>query len=580
MRSLNLRTVPALVAARVAASPDTTAVVDESGELSYRELDRGANAVAARLVAAGVGTGDVVGVLLAESARMVVAWLGILRAGAAYLPLDGSSPVARLRFILDDASVRLVVSDMDSVGALADNGVATLVLDDLSWDPVAAPVTDVAPDDLAYVSYTSGATGVPKGVMIEHRNIANTVQWYVGAIGVQPGDRVGQTAAGTFDVASWEVWGNLAAGAELHIAPAAARRAPADLCRWVVDTRLRAVCLITPVAILAIQHGWLRESGLRVLMTGGERLYLAPPADASYRFVNLYGPTETGVIATYACVLPGSGGTPPIGRTITNATAYVLDDADSPVAVGAVGELHVGGAGVGRGYLGRPELTAAKFVRDPFNPGGRMYRTGDLVRWRPDGQLAFVGRTDDQVKMHGHRIELGEVEAWLRADPSVAEAAVTVWEPEIGSPRLVGYVTGAGDLDGADIRRRLGERLPEHMIPAVVVQVPALALTAHQKIDRAALPDPTTLLARLAEDATEPEPDPEQARPAETRTLRVAESGPMAGGAREGVGSRTQEAIARAEVASGGSQKHQAQLVLAGPGCRTRPCWPARCARP
>jgi amino acid adenylation domain-containing protein len=622
VRSLIPQTVPALIAARVAFSPEATAVVDESGELSYGELDRRANVVAARLAAAGVGPGDVVGVLLNRSTAMVVAWLGVLRAGAAYLPLDGSSPVARLRFMLDDAGVRLVLSDVDSV---VDTGSATLMLDDLSWDEVAAPTAVVAPEDLAYVIYTSGSTGEPKGVMIEHRNIANTIGWYVGAIGVRPGDRVGQTAAGGFDVASWEVWGNLAAGAELHIAPEAARRAPEDLCRWVVDTGLRAVCLITPVALLAIQHGWLAESSLRVLMTGGENLYLAPPANAAYRFVNLYGPTETAVIATYAAVVPGSGGTPPIGRTITNATAYVLDDGDTPVAIGAVGELHIGGAGVGRGYLNRPELTAEKFVSDPFNPGGRMYRTGDLARWRPDGLLEFVGRTDDQVKVRGHRIELGEVEARLRGHPSVAQAAVTVWEPEIGYPRLVGYVTSVGDLDGADIRRWLGERLPEPMIPSVVVQVPALPLTAHQKIDRAALPDPTTLLARLAEQAATPESDPDEARLAEdwrqacgavprtpgdtlvglgaasldlialrariterglavppalltlTQTLRdqarlVAELRPtMPGwragqGAGEGFGSLAQEAIVFVAEVTGDSLAHQAQLVLTGPG--------------
>ncbi|HYS42303.1 MAG TPA: amino acid adenylation domain-containing protein [Pseudonocardiaceae bacterium] len=620
MRSLNSRTVPALIAERVAYSPEATALVDESGALSYGDLDRRANVVAARLIAAGVGAGDVVGVLLNRSAAMVVAWLGILRAGAAYLPLDG--PLARLRFMLDDAGVQLIVSDVDS---FVDTGTATLMLNELSWDTVAAPAVAVAPEDLAYVIYTSGSTGAPKGVLIEHGNIANTVRWYVGAIDVQPGDRVGQTAAGGFDVASWEVWGNLAAGAELHIAPEPARRVPEDLCRWVVDQKLTAVCLITPVAILAIQHCWLKDSSLKVLMTGGENLYLAPPANAPYRFVNLYGPTETAVIATYASVVPGSGGTPPIGRTITNVTAYVLDGAGDPVPIGVVGELHIGGAGVGRGYLNRPELTAEKFVADPFNPGGRMYRTGDLARWRSDGLLEFAGRTDDQVKVRGYRIELGEVEARLRAHPSVAEAAVTVWEPEIGYPRLVGYVTSVGDLDGADLRHWLGERLPEHMIPSVVAQVPALPLTAHQKIDRAALPDPTTLLARLAEQAAEPESDPSEARLAEdwrqacgvvartpgdtlvslgagsldlialrarlmarglavplglltlTQTLRdqarlVAELRPMvtgwrAGqGAREGVGSLAQQAIVFVEEVTGSSLEHQSQLVLTGPG--------------
>jgi Condensation domain/AMP-binding enzyme/AMP-binding enzyme C-terminal domain len=235
-------------------------------------------------------------------------------------------------------------------------------------------------------------------------------------------------------------------------------------------------------------------------MTGGERLHFAPPADAPFRMVNLYGPTETAVIATYAEVPCGSQEQPPIGRPIANARAYVLDAGGEPVPVGAEGELYVGGAGVARGYLARPELTAQRFLDDPFRPGERMYRTGDLVRRRTDGQLDFLGRTDDQVKVRGYRIELGEIEAQLCAHPAVRNAAVTVWEPEPGFPRLIGYVSGDEALDGEDVRSWLAERLPAHMVPALVASLPELPLTSNSKIDRAALPDPGELLERMAAD--------------------------------------------------------------------------------
>lgn len=487
MSSLN--TVPALMAERVAASPDAVAVVGERESLTYRELDRRADAVAARLVERGVRPGSVVGVLLDRSPTMVAAWLGILKAGAAFLPLDVSYPAARLRFMLADSGAAVMLSDAGSTAAaLPGPGVPTLMVD--GTRPASPVARTVGPADVAYVIYTSGSTGMPKGVMVEHRNIVNTIRWYAGTIGVRPGDPVGQTAAAGFDAAAWEIWGNLVAGAEVHLVPEAIRRSPEQLCRWIVQCGLHCVFLITPVATLALRHGWLTGSCLRVLMTGGEKLHVLPPADAPYRCYNLYGPTETAVLATWTVVPAGGTGTPPIGRPLTNTTAHVLDAEGRPVRDGAEGELYLGGAGVGRGYLGRPALTAKRFVPDPFDPPGRLYRTGDLVRRRPDGQLEFVGRVDDQVKVRGYRIELGEVEAQLQAYPAVASAAVTVWEPGTAYPRLVGYVSGRGGLDGGRIRGWLAERLPAHMVPSVVLVLAQLPLTPNQKVDRAALPAP------------------------------------------------------------------------------------------
>jgi amino acid adenylation domain-containing protein len=487
-------TVPALLAERVAEAPDAVAVVGGSGSLTYRELDHRADLMAARLTESGVRRGSVVGVLLDRTPTMVAAWLGILKAGAAYLPLDVSYPPARLRFMLADSGAELVVSDPGTVAtAQPGSGVRTLLIDgDRPADAPPVGAGEVTPADLAYVIYTSGSTGTPKGVMIEHRNIVNTVRWYADTIGVTQGDQTGQTAAAGFDAATWEIWGNLGAGAQVHLVPEAVRRSPEDLCRWVVQRGLQVVFLITPVATLAFRHGWLADSRLRAVMTGGEKLNVTPPADAPFRCYNLYGPTETAVLATCTEVPAGSTCVPPIGRPLANTTAHVLDAAGRPVPDGTKGELYLGGAGVGRGYLGRPALTAERFVPDPFEPAGRLYRTGDLVWRRADGQLEFVGRVDDQVKVRGYRIELGEVEAQLQAHPAVTAAAVTVWEPEIGYARLAGYVSGRGDLGGGAVRSWLAERLPAHMVPTVVMVLDRLPLTPNQKVDRAALPDPAT----------------------------------------------------------------------------------------
>jgi amino acid adenylation domain-containing protein len=504
-------TIPGIMAAAVAATPDAVAVTDGSCALSYRELDRRADAIAAGLRTAGVTHGSLVGVLLDRSATMVAAWLGILKAGAAYVPLDPSYPAARLRFMLDDAGADLVLSETAMAAGLVELGCRAVLLDGPGWawdadpGPSVDPVADVAPEDVAYVIYTSGSTGVPKGVMVEHRNIANTVRWHAAAVGIRPGDRVGQTAACGFDPATWEVWANLGAGAELHIAPEAARRSPEALCHWAAEHRLRVLLLITPMAALAIRHAWLQDTPVEVLLTGGEKLNVTPPPDASYRCINLYGPTEAAVVATWEPVTPGETGAPPIGRPIPHTTAPVLDPTGRPVPRGEVGELHLGGAGVARGYLGRPGLTAQRFVPDPDGTGERLYRTGDLVRKQPDGRLEFVGRADDQVKVRGFRIELGEVEAQLCTHPAVSQAVATVWEPEVGERRLVGYVTGPDDLDGDDVRRWLAERLPAQLVPTVVARLAGLPLTPNQKVDREALPDPAALLAGLAGGFTDPD---------------------------------------------------------------------------
>lgn len=639
------QTLPTLFEVQAARTPDAVAVVDSLGSLTYRELNRRADQLAVRLRTAGIGPGSIVGVLLDRSATMITAWLGVLKSGGAYLPMDAAYPAARLQFMLTDAGVRVVIASSDTAGALSGAasiasaepaGVALLTVDGLDWSEHSEsdPAGDTSwppagPTDLAYLIYTSGSTGTPKGVLIAHRSIVNTAGWYIDAMQIAQGDPVGQTAASGFDIASCEIWANLLAGAQLHLPSDALRQSPEQLCGWICASRLTSVHLVTPVAQLAIDNGWLQQSSLRWLATAGERLHARPPADAPYRLLNMYGPTEAAVFATCAEIGSDGEGAPSIGRPIPNTTAYVLDANQQVVPDGTEGELYLGGVGVARGYLNRPELTAQRFVADPFQPTGVLYRTGDWVRWGAHG-IDYLGRIDHQVKVRGYRIEPGEIEAQLRLHPAVGEAVVTVWQPQIGHSRLVGYISpGQRETalpDSSELRRWLGDRLPQHLVPALLVPLPALPLTPNQKVDRAALPDPAAVLVQLTEnDEGQALFEPEQAtlaalwrqacgvspRTAEdslaglgagsldlislqsllasqhgrsvpasalcvTQTLREqAESiarlaldqpsDPVAG-ATQGRGSHAQEAIVFLEEVAGTGMGYQYQMALEGPG--------------
>jgi amino acid adenylation domain-containing protein len=462
-REFDRTDVPTQVARRAAEQPEGIALAGEGETLSYGELERRANRIARLLRGRGVGRDAVVGVLLERSSRMVAAMLGVLKAGAAYLPLDPSTPRERLAFVLRDAHAPVVLTAAELAAAL--RGVDTQVVDldaaapELASLPGEGAGVGPAHEDLAYVIYTSGSTGRPKGVMVAHLGLSNLVDWHRREYGVTATDRVTQLAAPGFDASVWEIWPALAAGASVHVVDEATRTSPARLVEWLVRERITLSFLPTPLAEAALEEHWPRELALRALLTGGDRLRRAPARPLPFRLVNHYGPTENTVVATAGEVRPGVDGPPPIGRPLPNVEAHVLDRHLEPLPVGAPGELCLGGVGLARGYLGRPDLTAAQFVAHPFEPGSRLYRTGDRVRWNRAGELEFLGRLDHQVKLRGFRVEPAEVEAAIARHPLVRETVVAAQADESRDPRLIAYVVPRdGDPDAGKLA---GEHLDE-----------------------------------------------------------------------------------------------------------------------
>lgn len=494
-----------LVARHAASRPDAVAVVGADVTMTYRELDRAANRVAHRLRSAGVGAGDVVALCTTRSPRMIVGMLAAMRAGAAYLPLDAGHPPARLEYLLSDADPAVLLTELSVRDRLPATTVPTIELDTdpsqtggaddaESRQAATAPASDPTPDDVAYVIYTSGSTGRPKGVEITLGGLHNLIAWHLAAYGITESDRTTQIAGTAFDASVWEIWPTLAAGAALHLAADPERLAAADLVDWLCERRITVAFLPTPLAELVLAESWPARCALRYLLTGGDLLHAHPRRGLPFTLVNHYGPTENTVVSTAGAVPPGvTDQLPSIGRPIAGTTAYLLDERMLPVPPGVPGELHVGGAGLARGYRGRPELTEDRFVVNPFGPG-RLYRTGDLCAWRDDGSLSFLGRVDTQVKLHGVRIELGEIEAALTELPPVAEATALLREDSPGKPVLTAYVVPRtpGGVDPMWLRARLAERLASQMVPSAYVLLDALPLTRNGKVDRAALPAPDT----------------------------------------------------------------------------------------
>jgi amino acid adenylation domain-containing protein len=470
-----------LVAARAAEQPEAPAVRCGAVSLTYRELDERANGIASVIVESGVPAGAVVGLRLKRSADLIAAPLGVMKAGCAYLPLDPSAPRARTDDMLADSGATAVLVDGDGAGP-AELGLAAIA--------TAAQPPGRAGDGAAYLIYTSGSTGRPKGVVVEHRNLVNLLASMCREPGIGAGDALLAVTTPSFDIAALELFGPLLAGGRVVVSEDGVAADPDALAALLRESGATVMQATPSTWQMLIDAGWAGAPGLRALC-GGEALPRALAESLAARvgeLWNVYGPTETTIWSTCWRHCPGDGPVP-IGGPIANTACYVLDARDRPVPPGVVGELCIGGAGVARGYHAREELTRERFAADPFAPGGRIYRTGDLVRRAPDGELLYLGRGDDQVKVRGVRVELGEIEATLARHPSVREAAVALRDDEPGDPRLIAYVTG--DAPAEELRALATEALPAAMVPAAYVALARMPRTPNGKLDRRGLPRPS-----------------------------------------------------------------------------------------
>ncbi|WP_327070447.1 non-ribosomal peptide synthetase [Kitasatospora sp. NBC_01302] len=493
--------VDTLVERQARERPEAIAVRTADRSLSYAELDRRAELVAARLRAAGARPGALVATCLPRGPELVVAVLGVLKSGAAYLPLDPANPPGRLAAVLSEARPLLVLTDHQDIELPDTVTVLTLAQALAAEAPAAEAVPRARLTDLAYVIYTSGSTGLPKGVMIEHRALANLVAWHHRTFGLTAGDRSTLIAAPGFDASVWEIWPALAAGATLEVPDAATVLSPGELTDWLVDREVTSCFVPTPLVERIAAAPWPAGGAPRSVLTGGDRLRGIGSRELPFQLVNNYGPTEGTVVATSGPVAPdthGRGALPDIGRPIAGVEALVLDQELNPVPIGLPGELYLGGVALARGYLGRPELTADRFVPHPFSstPGARLYRTGDLVRRRPEGTLDFLGRNDQQLKIRGFRIEAGEIENILRAHPGVRDAIVALVAADpagpdgTAEPVLTAYLVladPASPPDRAELHEQVGRQLPGYMRPHDYQVLDALPLTANGKVDRDAL---------------------------------------------------------------------------------------------
>ncbi|MGA4300136.1 amino acid adenylation domain-containing protein, partial [Ralstonia nicotianae] len=492
-------TLPGLVEAQAARTPDAIAVEHGTSKLSYRELDRQANRLAHRLIAQGVAPDARVGLCVERGLPMVIGVLGILKAGGSYVPLDPSYPRDRLAYMLEDSAPVAVVAQSGTRDRLGDRPVAVVDLDDGGWqaEPSHRPeVAGLSSHHAAYVIYTSGSTGRPKGVTVEHRQVVNLLESMRGLLAMREADRWLAVTTLGFDIAGLELYLPLISGAVVIVLDREASRNAQSLSAALEGSGATVMQATPSTWRLLLESGWSGRPGLKALC-GGEALpgELAGRLRARVgRLWNVYGPTETTIWSSAREVdaTDAGQGVVPIGRPIANTQMYVLDGHQQPVPLGVTGEIYIGGAGVARGYLNRPELTAERFMENPFHGEGRerMYRTGDLGRWLPDGSLEYQGRADAQVKLRGFRIELGEIEARLSQCAGVSEAVVTVREDAPGEQRLVAYYVSGEAIEAQALREQLQVSLPEYMVPAAYVRLEHLPLTPNGKLDRKGLPAP------------------------------------------------------------------------------------------
>jgi D-alanine--poly(phosphoribitol) ligase subunit 1 len=483
-----------LIEAQVAAHPEATAVVCGDESLTYAELNARANRLAHRLRAEGVGPGSIVALMLERSFAMIVGILGIVKAGGAYLPVPPDHPAERIRYMLDDGGVRVLLVHHRTAARFDFSG-RTIDLDDPLSGESTNPALLNGPDDLVYVIYTSGSTGKPKGVMIEHRALVNRLHWMQSAYPVGPGDVILQKTPYSFDVSVWELFWWALEGATLAFLVPGGERNPLAIVEAVRKHRVSVMHFVPSMLNVFLESLDAKKSqalgSLRQVFASGEALTASHVrkfnALLPARLTNLYGPTEATVDVTYFdCPREGDFDVIPIGRPIDNIRLYVIRDGRE-AAIGETGELCIAGVGLARGYLNNPVLTAKKFVDNPVNPGERIYRTGDLACRLADGNLEYLGREDHQVKIRGLRVELGEIESNVREYPGVIDCVALVEKHSDSVIILVGYVVSRADLDVADLKGYLRKRLPDYMVPHRFERIAEMPLTSSGKADRKAL---------------------------------------------------------------------------------------------
>ena len=498
---------------QVEKTPYAVAVVYEDESLTYQQLNLRANQLAQYLRSAKLSRSDslgvkpevLVGICIERSPLMLVGLLGILKAGGAYVPLDPAYPQDRLAFMLADAQVSVLLTQESLVTTLPPHQAQVVCLDSVTFSAIAENLPHtVTTDNLAYVIYTSGSTGRPKGVQIEHRGLLNLVFWHQQAFAVSSLDRVTQVAGVAFDACGWEIWPYLTAGASIHFPNDEIRLDSEQLRDWLLSKAITISFLPTPMAEKILSLNWPANAALRTLLTGGDQLHQYPSTSHPFQVVNNYGPTENTVVTTSGAVtLKQQTYLPPaIGRAIANTQVYILDSLLQPVPIGVTGELYIGGESLARGYLHRPDLTAERFIRNPFKrsrgqgTGGkgecdRLYKTGDLVRYQADGNIEFLGRIDNQVKIRGFRIELSEIEAILTQHPQVRDAVAIAREDIPGVKSLAAYIIPElAQPTSNELRLFLKSKLPSYMVPASFTFLEVLPITPNGKVDRRALPVP------------------------------------------------------------------------------------------
>lgn len=494
--------IPQLVTALAETSPHSTALSWNGQRLTYAELNARSGRLAGYLKTLGVDAEVPVAICLERSFDYVIAALAVWKAGGAYLPIDTSWPAERRSAIVADSGTPVLISTAKILsGAEPTAARATICLDTdaeaIARAQAPAGAAETPRERLAYISYTSGSTGLPKGVEITHGNLLNLVFWHRRAFGITATDRASHLAGLAFDAAVWELWPHLSAGATVVILnDDGIRMSPVHLRDWIVRERITVSFVPTTLAEPLIAMPWPKETVLRYMLTGSDVLHRYPIEGLPFQLVNNYGPTECAVVATSGVITPAelASNLPCIGTGIANTPIYLLNEQLQPVAPGETGEIFIGGSNVGRGYRNQPELTGQRFLKDPFRgvPGARMYRSGDLGSLLPSGQIQFHGRVDNQQKIRGHRVEPDEVASALARHPAIESAAV-IGYGDVSDRRLAAYyVPRANEApEPGELREFLATRLPDYMVPTVFIALDVMQVTSNGKLDRKALPDPS-----------------------------------------------------------------------------------------